>query len=339
MQDRDIKFDVLKAMGLLGIILAHVNPPTVLYQLRNFDVGLMVIASGALLSYTNPKKQPSYFNYLKKRIPRLIAPTWLFLAFYFAIFSLLGENFTQKVIIGSFGLTVGYVWIIRIFLIIAIFAPLILKINRILTKTQFLAVLLGAYFFQEITLGAIKQIPYFTYFINTYIVYIIPYCFFLGIGIILTKLSKKEIIAISIISLVVFVATGIYLYLTLGEIKASHSYKYPPQLYYVSFALGVSLLLYYVVDKFSERIAGNKALSKFFIFTGGNTLWIYLWHTFVLNCLKLARINLNFVVAFFVVVSSAIAITHIQRKIVGLSIKNLDITPGQTELLNVLFLK
>ncbi|MFN6569575.1 MAG: hypothetical protein RMY31_020620 [Dendronalium sp. ChiSLP03b] len=125
----------------------------------------------------------------------------------------------------------------------------------------------------------------------------------------------------------------------MGEIKAGHSYKYPPQLYYTSYALGVSLILYYVVAQFSDKITRNKVLSKFFIFTGSNTLWIYLWHTFVLNCLKLAKINLNFVVAFFVVVSSAIAITHIQRKIVGLSIKNLDINPGQTELLKVLFLK
>ncbi len=173
MDTRDIRFDVLKAIGLLAIILAHVNPPTVLYQFRNFDVPLMVIASGALLSYTNIKKQPSYFNYLKKRIPRLLAPTWLFLTFYFAIFTLAGENFTQEKIIGTFELTIGYVWIIRIFLIIAIVAPLILKMSYALTKTHFLGVLLAVYLLQEVTLGYIRHIPYFTSFINTYLVYII----------------------------------------------------------------------------------------------------------------------------------------------------------------------
>lgn len=199
--------------------------------------------------------------------------------------------------------------------------------------------ILGYFYQLFLNIQHFWQIPYFTYFINTYLVYIIPYSCLLGIGNYINKLSKKEIIAISVTSLVVFIATGIYLYLTLGEIKAGHSYKYPPQLYYTSYALGVSLILYYVVAQFSDKITRNKVLSKFFIFTGSNTLWIYLWHTFVLNCLKLAKINLNFVVAFFVVVSSAIAITHIQRKIVGLSIKNLDINPGQTELLKVLFLK
>lgn len=29
--------DILKVIGLLGIILAHVTPPAVVFQLRNFD--------------------------------------------------------------------------------------------------------------------------------------------------------------------------------------------------------------------------------------------------------------------------------------------------------------
>lgn len=40
--------DFLKLVGLFCIILAHVGPPAVVMQLRNFDVPLMVILSGML---------------------------------------------------------------------------------------------------------------------------------------------------------------------------------------------------------------------------------------------------------------------------------------------------
>ncbi len=167
----------------------------------------------------------------------------------------------------------------------------------------------------------------------------LPYSFLLGIGIVLNKLSKKEIINISVISLLVFVLIGVYYYFAFGKIKAGHSFKYPPQLYYTSYAIGVSLILFYLADKFSIHIASKKILSNLLVFIGGNTLWIYLWHTFVLKCVQITKINLNFIVAFFIVAGSAIAITHIQRRIVGRLIKNGDMNQSQAELLKVLFLK
>ena len=42
--------DFLKLLGLFCIILAHVNPPAIIMQIRNFDVPLMVILSGFLAS-------------------------------------------------------------------------------------------------------------------------------------------------------------------------------------------------------------------------------------------------------------------------------------------------
>lgn len=37
--------DILKVIGLLGFVLAHVTPPTVIFQFRNFDVVLMILVS------------------------------------------------------------------------------------------------------------------------------------------------------------------------------------------------------------------------------------------------------------------------------------------------------
>ena len=40
--------DAAKVVGLLCIVMAHVSPPGIVAQLRNFDVPLMVIVSGIL---------------------------------------------------------------------------------------------------------------------------------------------------------------------------------------------------------------------------------------------------------------------------------------------------
>ena len=45
---RDVTVDILKTVGIISIILAHVNPPNAITQLRNFDVILLVILSGIL---------------------------------------------------------------------------------------------------------------------------------------------------------------------------------------------------------------------------------------------------------------------------------------------------
>ncbi|MEA5509778.1 hypothetical protein VB715_08375 [Crocosphaera sp. UHCC 0190] len=52
---RSLEFDILKTLGIFCIILAHTLPKTevFIYQLRNFDVPLMVIVSGALFWMTS----------------------------------------------------------------------------------------------------------------------------------------------------------------------------------------------------------------------------------------------------------------------------------------------
>jgi fucose 4-O-acetylase-like acetyltransferase len=55
-QSRDIRFDILKVIGLFCIILAHVSPPSLIFQLRNFDVPLMVMISGSVFYLSSFKK-------------------------------------------------------------------------------------------------------------------------------------------------------------------------------------------------------------------------------------------------------------------------------------------
>ncbi len=137
MKERDQGLDFLRAVGLLLIILAHVNPPQLLFQLRTFDVTMMVAVS--TISYTEYAKPKGYMPYLFGRFKRLILPTWQFIvlqSLLFYILSLLtgvASPFTFKAtLVGLLTFSgIGYLWVIRVFLYNALINPLIKKIAAI----------------------------------------------------------------------------------------------------------------------------------------------------------------------------------------------------------------
>lgn len=69
---RDIKIDFIRFIGISLIILAHASPPNWLFQLRNFDVPLMVVLSGYLYSMKSKKSNQLNLQYIIKRFKRLV---------------------------------------------------------------------------------------------------------------------------------------------------------------------------------------------------------------------------------------------------------------------------
>lgn len=136
MKNRDLSLDLLRAVGLICIILAHVNPPELLFQLRTFDVVMMVAVS--TISYTEYSKPRPYGEYLWSRIKRLLFPTWQFIILIGAVFFLLSlitntpTPFTWKrLLTGMFTLSsVGYLWVIRVFIYNALINPFVKSINK-----------------------------------------------------------------------------------------------------------------------------------------------------------------------------------------------------------------
>ncbi|MEN6851234.1 acyltransferase family protein [Klebsiella variicola] len=117
---RDVTIDILRVCGLLLIMLAHVNPPNLIFQIRTFDVPMMVFVSG--VSYFLSKKADvSYFSYAFSRFKRLVLPVWIFLFFFFlTIYLFRPVNFLDllsvKNILSTYMLNgFGYVWVIRVF--------------------------------------------------------------------------------------------------------------------------------------------------------------------------------------------------------------------------------
>lgn len=102
---RQKNIDILKSIGLICIILAHVNPPKIIFQARNFDVILMIIISSYLFfcSSSTIDSFSAYIQYVWKRVKRLLFPTWIFLTLYFLLNTLFNiQTLNFKVILSSY---------------------------------------------------------------------------------------------------------------------------------------------------------------------------------------------------------------------------------------------
>lgn len=101
---RVAEIDFLRAEGLLLIVLAHVNAPAVLFQMRNFDVVLMVFVIGMAYANSTPIR---YRDYVVKRFRRLVIPVWLFLIPLLVFLYFLKIKFSPSGYLSSFLLLSG----------------------------------------------------------------------------------------------------------------------------------------------------------------------------------------------------------------------------------------
>ena len=135
---RDNKVDILRALAIVCIILAHSQPNSIIFQIRNFDVVLMVMLLGNSFYLSSRNKSLNYLSYIKKRFQRLVIPTWIFLSVFFCFYYLvslaIGEKFyfSTSRIIHSYFLTegIGFVWVIKVFFIVALLSPFILQLSK-----------------------------------------------------------------------------------------------------------------------------------------------------------------------------------------------------------------
>lgn len=277
---RDYSIDFLRFVGISLIIMAHVYPPDIIFQLRTFDVPLMVFISG--LVYAN-RQINSYRLFLIHRIKRLCFPVWIFLTVYFLLIYGLKEllkvdwEITSRKVIESYLLMggIGYVWIIRVFLLIAIVTPFLIRLNRWFnTKGVYLfcSFILIAILFQSILIHwgvGIKSI-----FIRNFIYYLFGYSILFLVGCSVKNCSiinQRKVTSFCGFLLIVFWCW--YYYTTSSYIVPLNDYKYPPRLYFLIYGLFVSSFLWMLLRK--RKIS---FLSRISNFVGSGTIWIYLLH-------------------------------------------------------------
>lgn len=304
---RDDSIDMLRWIALTGIILVHIQPSAFWSQLRSFDVPMMVFLSAYCFA-GNPHGIKGYKSYCIKRFVRLVFPCWIFLSCWFPFYyGVLGHpvDLTNMGMCYTL-LTPWYFWIIRIFLLMAFIAPLISKPLSTLSPKQF-------YFVMVMGLVANEIFCYLSesYF---YVVVVMTFSYLLVFiyGFSAKRLADKHILTIGWISAFVFVIIAYLLHREYGEFILVGQYKYPPHLYYLSYAFMCISFLWILRDKIMSFF--NKVhLSDAVTFIGSHTMWIYLWHIPFVYALEN---RFNAPLRFGIVYIASIIMTCIQTYII-----------------------
>ena len=319
---REVSIDILKCIGLLLIILAHCSAPTFIDEIRNFDVVLLVILSG-VLAVKSYERSGSGLKYIGKRLIRLIVPTYIFLTVLFIlekIVCIFNPVFPmdKNTILSSYTLTngIGYVWIIRVYILCAISVVILMNIKKY--KKIIIISLFIIYEILYYTIGDINE------FFQYCVYYLIPYgllCVYVGMQ--AKNWDNKKLLKVTAIFLLVFVIIFTVFYITKNQITKISDYKYPPRLYYLAYGIGISLLLYYLIDRKNILNIKEKLNNKLISFIGSHTMWIYLWQIFYLNTFAFVKFEVKWYEKYIYLVVMSIISTYIQSKIVKkLNIKN-----------------
>ena len=319
--------DYLKALGLLLIILAHSCDNQIIMQLRIFDVPLMVVISG-LLAYDSYKRSldrgGTLLDYYKKRITRLLIPAWIFLTFYFLFLWVenLGGAFpyTPERVMRSYLLLdgIGYVWIIRVYLLCALITPLAVFLKEKLKKNYLIYILLLVLYvgYEIAVCFGLNELNMFFEFI---LAYLIPYGVIYALGMLCAKSKNKYYsFILSGIFLVIFSIVFILLYNNSGQIVPLRTAKYPPTIYFISYSLFMSFLLIGISKRL--KLKSNRLVQ----FISRSSLWIYLWHILMIHIVECLNMSI-WPPRYILIVIGACIITYAQNKVVDYLERNTKI--------------
>ena len=314
---RDTSIDLLRFIGLAMVILAHVGPPELLHQIRNFDVPLMVLVSGVAFSLSY-KSDENYRQYLLKRMTRLLMPVWIFLTLYFLmqlIFLPDSHMLSPANLLAAYTLTggMGYVWIIRVFLFVALLAPFIYFLHlKIASHKKYFSLVFLAFFLCELL--RFYSLPFIQVgvgqLLGGIVLYAFSYSLVFAVGIRLLEMNRREIKSLAAIFLTLFLSIGLVFWIDNNGFVATQYYKYPPSMYYFSYALFVSLLLFYCRHRLAESLK-NTLLELPLLFISRNSIWIYLWHIPLAQLLP-KIVEDNFLLLYGLVFSIAVIVVFFQ---------------------------
>lgn len=255
-----------------------------------------------------------YINYIWKRIKRLVFPTWIFLTFYFITIFLVTRSLEIKQIISSYALDegIGYVWIIRIYLIVAALLPLLqyglYKNKRRISYTYIVILIIYTLYEIMCTFKVFNN-----NIVNYLFAYIIPVALIVCTTHWIKNKESKKVAIFSIINFIIFEILGYIIYKITGEIHNTNYMKYPFRMYYLSYAFAISGIIIIVFR--SEKIV-NFFSNKFIEFVSMHSLWIYLWHIIFVKIFDYINYNINWFIKYIIVICGALLITYAQNKII-----------------------
>lgn len=330
---RDIRLDILRCIALSCIVLAHVKGVWPwLFQLRNFDVPLIVLVSGAAYAFSASAKSESYGVYVRRRAARLVVPTWIFLAAFFAVaftvraLGLADDAWDWKIVLDAFLIHegFGYVWIIRVLLLMALIAPALrswMMFTHGVAHFYYVGLLMlyGAYALAAAYLDTESWTGFLGIFMRDYVFYALPYGCVYGLGLSMPGMKRSTSLLISFCFAVALISQAYvmgHLYnADLGALDLQAD-KYPPGSYYLSYGLCVSFLIFACVHHVRALSAMGEVVVRF---VSVRSMEIYLWHIFfVVGTERVAVLaSLPAWFRFVIIMLVALASTYVRIRVSG----------------------
>lgn len=314
-------------MGLMIIMIAHASPPGWLFQLRNFGTPLLIFGSALTYAYIYKYRTVQPLRFYKKRLKALIIPPWIFLSLFFSIYLIRAQlvniefPFQVQQVFESYLFLegIGFVWIFKIYIGLALLTPIAIWINnRKANQTNLALAIIASYILYEV-LVAYLQINLDTEnfrFISTTLLIFIPYGLLYIYSFSIGELSDRKVAIIASTFLMIFIALAAYKFQKENGFVQTQSAKYPPTIYYLSYALFAIHTIYLII----KRIELNQdQLRSSIVWLSSNSLWIYLWHILAFytwhSIEPSSNSNINFIIKVIYLFSFGIIMTLIQNKI------------------------
>lgn len=316
---RDFRIDIMRTFAIFSIFLAHSIPPGWIFELRNFDVIMMSFIMGAsyYLSQNN-KRKGSFLNYIKKRFKRLILPSWLFTSLFMVSLWIISKclnsdfYFSFNEILGYFALLQGhtFLWIMSVFFVMSLALPVFNNLNnKINSNFIYFIMVTNLYIIYHLVVIFIPQSGITALLINNYIVLSFGYLIAALIGLRIYKLNSKNLNLLVAMFLIIFIIIGCF-----NNFHAIQNAKYPPTLYYISYGLFVSCLMFTVLDLVIDKEKSN----KYIIWVSTKTFNLYMYHIIALQIIGFIQsnilfINSNFLTRFIFIFSFSIIFSILEE--------------------------
>ena len=309
---RDTKVDIMRVLGTLLVMLAHVATPAVLQKIRSFDVVMLVFISGLSFCFSENTK---YGSYLWKRVKKLVLPTYgiitcVFVAVYLAC-TVTGREqlFSLDTIWRSYTFAggIGYIWIVKVYMLIAAVSPFIYRVAKeIKNDGLFCLLIAGVYGIYHVLMLLLGD----NTFLYQYVFQIFPYVLIACIGMRCrdnTAFRWKALAVCAVIAVTDVAVRGAFIF---------EDFKYPPQYNYLAYGLLVALLLYQLLPQGKEGHFGKLAL-----WFSKHSFTVYLFHIIFLFATNFAaEIHVfSFIgiwyIQFIIVVALSVAATCLTERI------------------------
>ena len=326
--------DVLRAFGIIGVVIVHIltrnltNPlSNFLWNNLQFFVISFVFCSGFILAsiyenaFTSISKTIAWY---KKRLIRLLIPFYIYLIIHYVLwiafpsfFSGLGLSKNIDYFIKSVFLIGGtnYNFLVVLFVELTLLFPLFTNLFKRKNILYLYILLSGLITFIFTFFGSSYSIYRFTIWIPWSLVLI--FAIYISIKGKLSQNTKdidKRYLFFGITFFILF--AGLYFYnLGVGESIIFYNHKYPPDFYYLFFGLSFTCFSL-IIGRL--KLWQNQYLKPMYLYVSKNSYSIFFIHFIILDAmLVLASKNQffkNSIIQFFIIFSLSIFIVFILNK-------------------------